>query len=350
MSALPSSEKITTTLLRLNPNKARVPDGLTSGFSKAYWSIIGLEVLSSIGTFFTTGFLLVVANSTILSLVPKHPGASAISEYRHISCCSTIYKTILKILVAKLKPILNELILPNQTTFVQSRLLIENTILATEVVDGYHKQLGPPRITLKVDIAKAFDTLSWDFLFICLSTLQLPSTFIHWLKARVCTPSYTIGYNGTVQGFFKGRRGLRQGDPVSPYLFVVAMNCLSQMLNRGAEEGKFGYHAKCSSSKLTHLCFADDLLIFTDGKFSSVQAILAILDEFAAPSGLKISLQKTSFVSCGVPLLSQKLSMHHCAPLIQLIKSKVNSWSARSLSYAGRLLLLNTVINGITNF
>lgn len=148
------------------------------------------------------------------------------------------------------------------------------------------------------------------------------------------------------------------------------------MLNRGAEEGKFGYHAKCSSSKLTHLCFADDLLIFTDGKLSSVQAILAILDEFAAHFGLKISLQKTSFVSCGVPqdqvdviaqtcqlsvaslpvhylgvpLLSQKPSMHHCAPLIQLIKSKVNSWSARSLSYAGRLLLLNTVINGITNF
>lgn len=113
-----------------------------------------------------------------------------------------------------------------------------------------------------------------------------------------------------------------------------------------------------------------------DGKLSSVQAILSILDQFAAHSGLKVSLQKTSFVSCGIPqdqvdliaqtchlsvaslpvrylgipLLSHKLSMHHCLPLIQLIKGKVNSWSARSLSYAGRLLLFNTVINGITNF
>lgn len=376
MSALPLPETIISTLHHLNPNKAPGPDGLTSGFFKASWSIIGAEVLCSIEAFFRSGFLPTVVNSTILSLVPKHPGASAITDYRPISCCTTIYKTISKILVSKLKPILSDLILPNQTAFVQGRLLIENTILATEVVDGYHKQHGPPRITLKVGIAKAFDTLNWDFLFICLSTLQIPPIFIHWLRACVCTPSYSIGYNGTVQGYFKGRRGLRQGDPLSPYLFVIAMNCLSEMLNRGANEGKFGYHAKCSSSKLTHLCFADDLLIFTDGKLSSVQAIISILDEFAAHSGLKISLQKTSFVSCGVPqdqvdiiaqtchltaatlpvcylgvpLLPQKLSMHHCAPLIQLIKAKVNSWSARTLSYAGRLLLLNTVINGITNF
>lgn len=376
LSSLPSPETIAKTLLRLNPNKAPGPDGLTSGFFKASWSLIGSEVTNSISTFFNTGFLPSVVNSTILSLVPKHPGASAITDYRPISCCSTIYKAISKILVAKLKPILSGLILPNQTAFVQGRLLIENTILATEVVDGYHKQTGPPRITLKVDIAKAFDTLNWDYLFIFLATLNIPSSFLHRLRACVCTPSFTIGYNGTVQGHFKGRRGLRQRDPLSPYLFVIAMNCLSLLLNKGAEDGRFGYHAKCSSSKLTHLCFADDLLIFTDGKLSSVQAILEILEEFATHSGLRISLNKTSFVSCGlpqdqvdliaqtchlaaaslpvrylgIPLHSQKLSMHHCAPLIQLIKGKVNSWSARSLSYAGRQLLLNTVINGITNF
>lgn len=73
------------------------------------------------------------------------------------------------------------------------------------------------------------------------------------------------------------------------------------MLNKEAKEGRFGFHAKCSSTKLTHLSFADDLLIFMDGKLSSVQAILSILDKFTAHSGLKVSLQKTSFVSCGIP-------------------------------------------------
>lgn len=112
------------------------------------------------------------------------------------------------------------------------------------------------------------------------------------------------------------------------------------MLNQGAASGRFGYHAKCASSNLTHLCFADDLLIFIDGKLSSVQAILDILHEFACDSGLAISLQKTSFVTCavpqdqidliatstgltvatlpvrylGIPLSAQKLSLQHCAP------------------------------------
>ncbi|XP_048621873.1 uncharacterized protein LOC125591527 [Brassica napus] len=146
------------------------------------------------------------------------------------------------------------------------------------------------------------------------------------------------------------------------------MNCLSLMLNRGAEERKFAYHAKSHSTRLTHLCFADDLLIFTDGTLESVQAVISILDEFALHSGLKISVQKSSFFSSGisqdqvnlissamglspgvlpvrylgVPLTTKKLSLYNCGPLIQQIKSRVNSWSSRALSFAGRLLLINT--------
>lgn len=279
-------------------------------------------------------------------------------------------------LVVRLKPILTHLILPNQTAFVKGCLLIENTILATELVRGYSSDKGPPRITLKIDIAKAFDTLNWDFLFICLSSLQVPQDYLRLLRACVCTPNFTIGYNGTVQGYFKSKKGLRQGDPLSPYLFVIAMNCLSTMLNKAAEDGRFAYHEKCRTARLTHLCFADDLLIFTDGSLSSVQAILEVLKEFELHSGLSVSLQKTSVFSSGlsqvevdqissatgltvgalpvrhlgVPLTAKKLSIYQCGPLLHHIKGKINCWSARSLSYAGRLLLLNTVVAGITNF
>ena len=160
LSLLPSSETIVSTLFKLNPNKSPGPDGLTSVFFKASWSILGHEVTAAISAFFNTGFLPAVVNSTILSLVPKHPGASSVADYIPISCRSTIYKAISKILIAKLKPILSDLILPNKIAFIQGRLLVENTILATDLVDGYHKNKGPPRITLKVDIAKAFDTLN----------------------------------------------------------------------------------------------------------------------------------------------------------------------------------------------
>lgn len=185
-----------------------------------------------------------------------------------------------------------------------------------------------------------------------------------------------IGYNGTVNGYFKGKRGLRQGDPLSPYLFVIAMNSLSHMLNKAASQNRLKYHSNCKSTKLTHLSFADDLLIFIDGSIKSVQLVLQILKEFELRSGLAVSMQKTSFFTSGlsvvevetiqasmgmtlgslpvrylgVPLNSRKLSLTNCEPLIQQVKARFSSWSVKSLSFTGRLLLIKTVIAGITTF
>lgn len=346
MVVLPTDTEIRSVFFKLNPNKAPGPDGLTSAFFKASWDVVGQEVVSSIQCFFRTSFLPASSNSTILSLVPKFPGASKVSDFRPISCLNTIYKVVSRLLVARLKPILPSFILPCQTAFVKGRLLIENTSLASELVNGYHKNRGSKRITIKVDIAKAFDTLSWDFLLSCLRSLGLPPLFLSWLKACICTTSFMIGYNGTVNGYFKGKRGLRQGDPLSPYLFVIAMNYLSLMLNKAAEENKINYHSKCNAMKLTHLSFADDLLIFIDGSISSVQNVLQVLKDFEHRSGLAVSFQKTSFYSSGlseeeinviqastgmlhgtlpfsylgVPLNSRKLSIANCQPLLR--KSK----------------------------
>ncbi|XP_019091180.1 PREDICTED: uncharacterized protein LOC109128751 [Camelina sativa] len=154
------------------------------------------------------------------------------------------------------------------------------------------------------------------------------------------------------------------------------MNNLSLMLNRAAEEGKFQYYHNCDTAKLTHLCFANDLLIFVDGSLSSVQNVLHVLQEFEDRSGLAISLQKSSFYGgglseeeislissttglphgtlpvryLGVPLCTKKLTIQNCEPLLQQVKGKINHWCSKSLSFAGRLLLINNVIAGISNF
>ena len=376
MIATPSSEEIKTLFFKLNPNKAPGPDGLTSGFFKGAWSIIGDETITSVKQFFSSCFLPASANATILTLVPKFPGATKISNFRPVSCLNTVYKVISRLLVKRLKPILPQLILPSQTAFVKDRLLLENTTLAGELINGYHRNKGTKKITIKVDIAKALDTISWVFLFSCLHGLGVPSLFLAWLRVCICTTSFMVGYNGTVNGFFKGRRGLRQGDPLSPYLFVIAMNCLSHMLNRAAAEQRVKFHAKCEKVKLTHLSFTDDLLIFIDGSLHSVQQVLQVLREFENKSGLAVSLQKTSFfasgveqpeiemiqastgMACGslpfrylgVPLNSRKLSLAGCETLLQQVKVKFNSWLVKSLSFSGRLLLLKTVISEITTF
>ncbi|XP_013615239.1 PREDICTED: uncharacterized protein LOC106321526 [Brassica oleracea var. oleracea] len=154
------------------------------------------------------------------------------------------------------------------------------------------------------------------------------------------------------------------------------MNCLSLLLDKAAEEGKFGYHYACRDTKLTHLCFADDLLIFCDGSLQSVKNVLEVLESFKQLSGLSVSISKTYFFSSGVhqpeidqivshcglakgnlpicylgvPLCTKKLSIANCEPLIQQVKNKINSWTAKSMSFAGRLLLINTVIADISNF
>ena len=128
MISMPTAEEIRKLFFKLNPNKTSGPDGLTSGFFRGSWDIIGLEVTTAISQFFTSAFFPPAANATILSLVPKRLGTTVITDYRPISCLNTVYKVISHLLMKRLKPILQDLIVPNQTAFVKGRLLLENIV------------------------------------------------------------------------------------------------------------------------------------------------------------------------------------------------------------------------------
>lgn len=252
---------------------------------------------------------------------------------------------------------------------------MKNFLLASEIVSGYHKDKKPQRITIKIDIAKAFDSLRWDFILTCLVALQFPPIYTSWIKECITTTAYSVGFNGSIHGFFKGTRGSDRGI-LSPYIFGITINVLSQKLNKAAEDQKFGYHPKCKDSKLIYLCFADDLLIFSDGAPSSVHGILEMLSEFHQLSGLAISPEKSCFFASGLssaeitslvttsgiphgqlpirylglPLCSKKLTLQDCEPLLQKIRGKISNWTAKFTSFAGRLQLLSSVISGIANF
>lgn len=120
------------------------------------------------------------------------------------------------------------------------------------------------------------------------------------VKGFFCHPAFSICINGRISRYFKSIAGLRQGDPLSPPLFVIAMNVLSLMLNHAATEGRFRYHQHCKAISLTHLCFADDLLVFLDGSKESLQAVLDVLKEYETLSGLSMNLAKTSLFTSGI--------------------------------------------------
>lgn len=190
----------------------------------------------------------------------------------------------------------------NQSAFVKERLLLENVLLASELVNGYHRATTSERCAIKFDISKAFYTVKWSFITTVLQAMGLPVQFIHWIKTCISTAAFSVSVNGSLEGFFTSARGIRQGCSLSPYLYVILNNVLSKMLNKAAEEGRFAYQPQCQGVKLTHLSFADDILVFTNGTTASLKGVLQVMESFAGMSGLLINAAKSQMFVAGQEL------------------------------------------------
>ncbi|KAE8725883.1 hypothetical protein F3Y22_tig00008013pilonHSYRG00141 [Hibiscus syriacus] len=186
-----------------------LPRNLFPIFFKKAWPLLGDEVVAAVQYFFLHSQLLPVFNSTILALVPEVPNPKSIKDFRPISCCSVIYKAITKILVKRLTNHLPDMITLNQTSFIKGRSIVENTLLAQEIVKGYGRKTISPRCSLKIDIHKTFDSLHWGVISNILRALDLPRMFIAWIEACFIQASFSISFNGSLIGYFKGARGIR---------------------------------------------------------------------------------------------------------------------------------------------
>ncbi|KAL0291511.1 UNVERIFIED_CONTAM: hypothetical protein Scaly_2635100 [Sesamum calycinum] len=157
-------------------------------------------MIKAILEFFTTGRLLKQVNTTILALIPKVRAPSTVSDFRPISCCNVLYKVITKIIVQRLRLVLDKLISPSQNAFVPGRSIGDNILLAQELFAGYNRQGLPMRCALKVDLRKAYDTVEWDFLSAVLQMFGFSGTFIGWVEECVTTPMFSVCINGNPHG------------------------------------------------------------------------------------------------------------------------------------------------------
>lgn len=334
---------------------------------------VGNDVVRAIKSFFASGCLLREVNATAIALIPKVQNPKKLKDYRPISCCNTIYKCISKIIANRIKPVLPHRRCKQQTAFVEGRRIGDNILLAQELLRNYHRDQGRPRCALKVDLMKAYDTVRWDFVLAVLRTIGFPNKVVQWIMECVTTTRFSVMINGELNGFFPGGRGLRQGDPMSPYLFVLAMEAFSGLMNSMVSEGKLKFHWKCDKEKISHLCFADDLLIFCKGEIHSVSCVAQCLEVFRQLSGLSPNPDKSNVFMCGiaanvgeqilsllgynagclpvrylgVPLISSRLKGSDCRALVDRIIARAKSWTCRALSYAGRLQLVKIILFAI---
>ncbi|GJY71047.1 uncharacterized protein Tco_0474750 [Tanacetum coccineum] len=254
-----SDQDIRDAIFSLGDDKSPGPDGYTAAFFKEAWDIIAQDVCNAVKEFFVNGVLLKELNHTIIALIPKVATPLKINDYRPISCCNVLFKCISKIISNRINDSLMDLVSLNQSAFVPGRRISDNILLTQELMHNYHLDRGPPRCAFKVDFQKAYDTVDWVFLKEVLVGFGFHPRMIGWIMECVSSTSFSISINGYLHGYFKGKRGLRQGDPVSPYHFTPVMEVLTLMLHRRVSLSEsFTYHRYCSDLNIINLCFADD--------------------------------------------------------------------------------------------
>ncbi|GJZ02307.1 RNA-directed DNA polymerase, eukaryota, reverse transcriptase zinc-binding domain protein [Tanacetum coccineum] len=306
-----SNEEVKATLFDICDNKAPGPYGYTAKFYKKAWSIVGSDVCNAIKEFFRKGRMLGEINATLITLVPKGSTPQKVSDYRPIACYNVLYKIISKILTNRIKHALSKLVDPSQSAFIPRRQITDNILLVQEFLKGYNRKNGARRVALKIDIQKAYDIVSWDFLEASLQMFHFPNKMIEWIMVCIRTVAFTININNERFWYFKGGRGLRQGDSISPYL---------------------------------HSSDGNDLLVLCYGDLKSMQVIKRAMDTFSSISGLHPNIGKSIVFFKNV---QDHLSFTDCKCLIDRVKTKVNNWMNRMISYAGRLQLITSILSSM---
>ena len=369
---VPSGEEIRKIVFEMHPLKAPGPDGLSGIFYRHYWSIVGNQVINAVQSFFRDGWMLREFNQAFITLIPKKQGACNFSQFKPISLCNFCYKIISKILVSRLRPLLEKLIDPAQVAFVPNRWIAENVVLAQEVVNSF-KIMKRKRgfLGVKLDFNKAYDRMEWNFLETVLVAFGFSEKVVHLLMQCVTTVQFTLLLNGGIWASFHPTRGLRQGDPLSPYLFILGSEVLLRLINREIQEGNLsGIKIGNSAPPLAKLCYADDVILICKAKMDKVRSLLSCIDTYCTWSGQSISIDKSdAFYSngvhtqfknqvknvwglkslpqntkyLGVPLFLSQNRKRDFIYLKERLEDKTSSWKSKSLSWIGRATLIKSV-------
>ena len=234
-------------------------------------------------------------NDTTLVLIPKKDNVDDPKDLRPIALCNVLYKIVTKVLANRLQKILPGVISEEQSAFVPGRNITDNVLVAFELLH-YMKRKNSGQdgvVALKLNISKAYDRVNWRYLKHRMSTMGFSEKWIEWMMLCVRTVSYSISFQGSMICPIIPTRGLRQGDPFSPYLFLLCVEGLSSSLKSAAGNGSINVCCICNlAPSITHLLFADDSFLFFKATTEEASTAKEILNEYEAWSGQAVNYQK----------------------------------------------------------
>ncbi|XP_073023571.1 uncharacterized protein [Primulina eburnea] len=304
-------------------------------------------------------------------LFPKSEGARAWSDFRPISLCNVTNKIISKLLYSRLRDVVERLVSPNQSGFVPGRMISDNILLAQELTHSITLPTRGGNVILKLDMAKAYDRVQWHFLFDVLRHFGFSERVVALVSACISHCHFSVNINGSLSGFFGSTRGLRQGDPLSPLLFVLGAEYLSRGLDRlYLQHPALRYRSDCDIL-ISHLAYADDVIIFASGGTRGMQRLVDFLHHYENCSGQRVNAAKSSLIfppRCsgrlrsrllritgfaeghlplkylGVPLYRGNRTCSLFEPLLQSVRRKLEGWEIRTLSPGSRMTLIRSVL------
>ena len=316
-------------------------------------------------------------NKVYIVLLPKIPGAESIGDFRPIALSNSIYLIIAKVLAYRLRDVLDSFICPLQYAFIPRQQMIDSIVMAEEIVAAWWRS-GTSGFLWKVDFAKAYDSIDWRYLWNVLRRREFLEIWVRWMKFCVTTSSYSVLVNGRPQGgWFQPQRGIRQGCPLAPLLFILAVDTLAFYTIRLCSRSHLmGFQMTSISGGIPLLQYADDTTFFIQGSEIAARTLCLLMEFFTDFSGLQLNRAKSMIVGfglsaeelsqcaeilatpigtlpiryLGLPLTDRRLRTQDWQPVMAKVESRLGGWRGRLLSRGGSLILVKSVLSALPTF
>ncbi|GJY47483.1 RNA-directed DNA polymerase, eukaryota, reverse transcriptase zinc-binding domain protein [Tanacetum coccineum] len=341
---------------------------------RAVWDCEG-DVIKAITWFFHHGSIPNGGNPSFITLIPKIPNANMVKDFRPISLIGSIYKIIAKILANRLVTVLGDLVSDTQSAFVKDRQILDGPFILNELAQ-WCKKKRKQSMVFKVDFEKAYDFVRWEFIDTILKKIGFGDKWCKWIGGCLRSSRGSVLVNGSPTVEFQFFKGLKQGDPLSPFLFILVMESLHVSFQRVVDGGLFSGIKLDNSITISHLFYADDAIFMGQWNRNNLAVMTRVLDIFHQASGLRINMIKSKILGISVEpdtvekaakkigctvlklpfnylgskvgdLMSRSMSWNE---VLEKMVTRLSRWKQKTISIGGRLTLLKSVLGSIPIF
>ncbi|XP_026459748.1 uncharacterized protein LOC113360454 [Papaver somniferum] len=299
-----------------------------------------------------------------------YKSAKKASQYRPIGLSNVLFKIFTKIISVRMNGLMEKLISLQQASYVKGRSIQEQILLASEMVNEMRKKRRGGNVAFKLDISHAYDSVSWTFLLKVMQKYGFSSSWCDWLLTMFKSAKLSVMVNGGPCGFFSMHRGLKQGDPLSPILFILMEDVLSRNITNLVDTGQITPMVVRNGIYPTHLFFVDDVFLFCNGAKKTLFCLFKLIEKYQHSYGQMINKAKSKcFIDgtnstrkqqistivgmdisnfpdkyLGIILAPGRVTTEMVWQIVLMLQSKLAAWKGRLLSFHDRLILVKTVL------